>query len=64
MLNNLAAWFLEKRMNELNEWLANILSPPTLQSHPGLQDMIFKFLDHALYQSSQMQGNIVKRVRP
>lgn len=60
MLNNLAAWFLEKRRSELNEWLSAIVSPPSLQSHPGLQDQLLRFLDHTPY---HQQYTLAKRVR-
>ncbi|XP_047739096.1 sorting nexin-13 [Hyalella azteca] len=59
MLNNLAAWFLEKRRTELNEWLSAIVSPPSLQSHPGLQDLMLRFLDHTPY---HQQYTLAKRV--
>ncbi|KAF2365163.1 Phox-associated domain [Trinorchestia longiramus] len=59
MLNNLAAWFLEKRRTELNEWLGAIVSPPSLQSHPGLQDLLLRFLDHTPY---HQQYTLAKRV--
>ncbi|XP_069979776.1 sorting nexin-13 [Penaeus vannamei] len=61
MLNNLAAWFLEKRKSELDEWLQTILAPPTLQSHPGLQEIIQRFLDQTTYSTSPLP-NIAKRV--
>nr|XP_027236801.1 sorting nexin-13-like isoform X2 [Penaeus vannamei] len=60
MLNNLAAWFLEKRKSELDEWLQTILAPPTLQSHPGLQEIIQRFLDQTTYSTSPLP-NIAKR---
>lgn len=62
MLNNLAASFLEKRKAELDEWLQFILSPSTLQAHPGLLEIVQRFLDQTSYQSSQPQ-NLAKKVR-
>ncbi|KAK7078691.1 hypothetical protein SK128_016419 [Halocaridina rubra] len=61
MLNNLAAWFLEKRKSELDEWLQTIIAPPTMQSHPGLQEDIQRFLDQTSYLSSQTP-NLAKKV--
>ena len=61
MLNNLATWFLEKRKNELNDWVSKVLAPPTLQSHPGLQDLVLKFLDHTPYHQAN-QANLAKKV--
>lgn len=60
MLNNLAAWFLEKRKSELNEWLQTILNPATLQIHPGLQEAIQRFLYQTSY-FTQPQ-NLAKKV--
>ena len=62
MLNNLATWFLEKRMAELNNWLDQILTPSTLQSHPGMQELIFKFLDHTPYQQCQPTPTLARKV--
>ncbi|XP_042214130.1 sorting nexin-13-like [Homarus americanus] len=61
MLNNLAAWFLEKRKSELDDWLQTIMAPANLQSHPGLQEAIQRFLDQTSYLSSQPQ-NLAKKV--
>ncbi|XP_069956700.1 sorting nexin-13 isoform X1 [Cherax quadricarinatus] len=61
MLNNLAAWFLEKRKSELDDWLQTIMAPANLQSHPGLQEAIQRFLDQTSYFSSQPQ-NLAKKV--
>ncbi|XP_066968026.1 sorting nexin-13-like isoform X1 [Macrobrachium rosenbergii] len=61
MLNNLAAWFLEKRKSELDEWLQTIIAPHTLQSHPGLQEEIQRFLDQTSYLQSQ-PPNLAKKV--
>ncbi|KAK3869026.1 hypothetical protein Pcinc_025635 [Petrolisthes cinctipes] len=60
MLNNLAAWFLEKRKSELNDWLQTILTPATLQIHPGLQEAIQRFLYQTSY-FTQPQ-NLAKKV--
>ncbi|XP_045123507.1 sorting nexin-13-like isoform X2 [Portunus trituberculatus] len=61
MLNNLAAWFLEKRKSELDEWLQCVLAPSTLQAHSGLLDAVQKFLDQTSYLSSQPQ-NLAKKM--
>nr|XP_045621515.1 sorting nexin-13-like isoform X1 [Procambarus clarkii] len=61
MLNNLAAWFLEKRKSELDDWLQTVMAPANLQSHPGLQEAIQRFLDQTSYLSSQPQ-NLAKKV--
>ncbi|XP_050689784.1 sorting nexin-13-like [Eriocheir sinensis] len=61
MLNNLAAGFLEKRKAELDDWLQFILTPSTLQAHPGLLEVVQRFLDQTSYLSSQPQ-NLAKKV--
>lgn len=60
MLNNLAAWFLEKRKAELDEWLQCVLSPATLQSHPGLLEALSRFLDQTAYTTTPLP--MAKRV--
>ena len=61
MLNNLAAWFLEKRKSELDEWLQTVIAPHTMQSHPGLQEDIQRFLEQTSYLQSQ-PPNLAKKV--
>ncbi|CAL4059774.1 unnamed protein product [Meganyctiphanes norvegica] len=70
MLNNLAAWFLEKRKQELDVWLQTLLAPANLQSHPGLQDALFTFLEGTSYHASypqnlarKMEDNLVGPLR-
>ena len=62
ILNNLGASFLEKRKAELDEWLCAIISPPCLLSHPGLQDLMLRFLDPNSAYHQQINVTLAQRV--